>query len=242
MSDAKSRLFDGQSSASNKRPSAVETVIEEIKTLLKNGQLRPGDKIPNELELSRIFAISRGPIREAVRALVALGILEIRRGDGTYISDSSPTTAVDHLLFHILLDRPQLKEIRDLRYMIELGMVEMLLTNIEEQDVEELESINREMEELIDSGSREVELISQLDVAFHKKIGHSTRNRLVEKIYDFTLELFSPTIEQTHAMPNAGNISSDVHKAILSGIKQRDHDKTRAAIVRSLKVWEDLSS
>lgn len=241
MSDTPSTVFNERPDEVRKRPSAVDIVISEIKTLLKNGQLRPGDKIPNETELSRIFGTSRGPIREAVRALVALGVLEIRRGDGTYISVSSPTTAVDHLLFHLLLDRPDQKELRDLRYMIELGMVEMLLANARDTDIEEMEGLNRKMEELIESGSRDTDAISALDIAFHKIIGRSTRNKLVEKIYSFTLELFTPSIEQTHAMPNAGNISSKVHKAILNGIKERDYDKTKAAIVQSLKVWENLS-
>jgi GntR family transcriptional repressor for pyruvate dehydrogenase complex len=240
MAEKKTSVFI-ESASEPQKTSAVEMVIHKIRELVKNGRLKSGDKIPNETELSRIFGTSRGPIREAVKALVALGILEIKRGDGTYISDSSAETAVDHLLFQLLLSKTELKELRELRYMMELGMVDAILKNAQPEDLKEMESLNTRMEELIAAGSRDAEAITRLDLAFHKAMGRSTENGLVERIYNFTLELFSASIEKTHLMPQAGNISTRVHKAILDGIRERDQAKTKNAILESLKVWESLS-
>ncbi|MGA2613866.1 MAG: GntR family transcriptional regulator [Spirochaetia bacterium] len=223
------------------KTSAVDTVIHKIREMVKNGQLKSGDKLPNETELSRVFGTSRGPIREAVKALVALGILEIKRGDGTYISVSSAKTAVDQLLFQLLLSKTEQKELRELRYMMELGMVDSILKNAQPDDIREMESLNARMEELIKMGDQDTNAITQLDLAFHKVMGRSTKNSLLEKIYGFTLELFSVSIEKTHLMPQAGDISTRVHKAVLEGIKERDQEKTKDAILQSLKVWESLS-
>lgn len=242
MARDSSRAFSSHPPRPQGRRTAVDTVIDEIKNLLKTGQLKPGDRLPNETDLSQIFGTSRGPIREAVKALVALGILEIRRGDGTYISTSSATTAVDYLLFHLLLDRPEEVELRQLRYMMELSMVDILIESATSEDVESLESLNHQMSEHIESGSDDIERITQLDLAFHKALAKATRNKLVERIYDFTLELFSSSIMKTHSLPEAGNVSTQVHQSILEGIRERDREKTRAAVVRSLKVWESLST
>ena len=230
-----------ESAPEAQKASAVDTVTHKIRELVKNGQLKPGDKLPNETELSRIFGTSRGPIREAVKALVALGILEIKRGDGTYISVSSARTAVDQLLFQLLLSKTEQKELRELRYMMELGMVDAILKNAQPEDIQEMESLNARMEELIAMGNQEAKTITQVDLAFHKVMGRSTKNGLLEKIYDFTLELFSASIEKTHLMPQAGDISTRVHNAILEGIRERDQEKTKNAILQSLKVWESLS-
>ncbi|HTP58575.1 MAG TPA: GntR family transcriptional regulator, partial [Spirochaetia bacterium] len=120
MRDSKTSVFVGLT-PDVQRASAVDTVIHKIRELVKSGQLKPGDRLPNETELSKAFGTSRGPIREGVKALVALGVLDVRRGDGTYISESSARTAVDQLLFQLLLSKAEQKELRELRSMMELG-------------------------------------------------------------------------------------------------------------------------
>jgi DNA-binding FadR family transcriptional regulator len=240
MKEKKAAAFLSIGTEAQKK-SAVDIVIEKIRQLVKNGQLKPGDKLPNETELSRIFGTSRGPIREAVKALVALGVLDIKRGDGTYISVSSARTAVDRLLFQILLGKTDQKELRELRCMMELGMVDVILQNAQPEDIRELEAANSAMEQLIHSESKDPKEITRKDLAFHKIMGRSTRNSLVERIYDFTLELFSASIEKTHMMQEAGDVSIRVHTAIIEGIRERNKDKTTSAIVESLRVWESLS-
>jgi GntR family transcriptional regulator, transcriptional repressor for pyruvate dehydrogenase complex len=240
MNDKNASIFVGMAPEAQKT-SAVDMVIHKIRELVKSGQLKPGDKLPNETELSRAFGTSRGPIRESVKALVALGILDIKRGDGTYISVSSARTAVDQLLFQLLLGKTEQKELRELRYMMELGMVDVILKNALPEDIQEMELVNSQMEQLIRTGSKDTREITQKDLAFHKIMGRSTRNSLVERIYDFTLELFRTSIEKTHMMPEAGDVSIRVHNAILEGIRERDNEKTKSAIVQSLRVWETLS-
>jgi len=240
MRDSKTSVFVGLT-PDVQRASAVDTVIHKIRELVKSGQLKPGDRLPNETELSKAFGTSRGPIREGVKALVALGVLDVRRGDGTYISESSARTAVDQLLFQLLLSKAEQKELRELRSMMELGMVDSILKNARPEDILEMESLNAQMEKLIASGNHDAREITQKDLEFHKTMGRSTRNSLVEKIYDFTLELFSASIEKTHSMPEAGDFSISLHNAILEGIRERNQDKTKEAILQSLRVWERLS-
>ena len=86
-----------------KPPSNVETVVGTIKDLLNRRHLRPGDLIPSENELSGSLGISRGSIREAMKILAAFGVIEIRQGDGTYISTSTNKKLFDPLLFSLLI-------------------------------------------------------------------------------------------------------------------------------------------
>ena len=96
---SESRIADPSLFKAPRRMSAVEMVIENIKELLLTKQLKPGDKLPNEMDLAKSLSASRGSVREAMKILASFGILEIKRGDGTYISDSTSKTAIDHILF-----------------------------------------------------------------------------------------------------------------------------------------------
>src|SRR6056297_1598946 len=87
-----------------KRESAVDLVINTIKKLIINKKLQPGDRLPSEMELANSFDVSRGSIREAMKILSAFGIVEIKRGDGTYISDSFNKDIFDPLLFRLILE------------------------------------------------------------------------------------------------------------------------------------------
>ena len=85
------------------RKSAVDSVIETIRNLLLTKQLKRGDRLPNEIELTKKLSTSRGSIREAMKILSSFGIVEIKRGDGTYISHSTSNRLFDHLVFQMIL-------------------------------------------------------------------------------------------------------------------------------------------
>ena len=225
-----------------RRMSTVEMVIEKIKELLVARHLKPGDKLPNEMELTRSLLASRGSIREAMKILDAFGILEIRRGDGTYVSTSASGTAIDHILFQLIMCDADKRKLRELRELIEVGITKIILANAAEEDIRAIEEQYQRMADMLERGERDRKVLTRCDIDFHRTLGRATHNELIEKIYDFTLELFAPSIEQTHSHAEAGALALRVHRQVLEGIRNHDPEQARAAIVESIKVWASLST
>ena len=95
-----------------------DQVLEKIKQMLMDGVLVPGDKLPPERELCQSFGVSRASVREAIRSLCTMGILEARVGDGTYVSDNSQTV-LDQLSWAVYLTEAQDAELKEARRIIE---------------------------------------------------------------------------------------------------------------------------
>ena len=226
---------------SPQRMSTVDTVIYKIKELLIKGQLRPGDKLPNEIELAKQLKTSRGSIREAMKVLTYFGILQIKRGDGTYVSSSSPRSAIDHILFQLLLSETDLYKLSELRKLIELGMIDPIIQHADDRDLEEIECSIKEQKALMEQIPRDPERITKADLRFHYALGKATKNDLIEKIYRFTLELFTPSIAKTHEYEEGAKIAFEVHSEILAGIKERDSMRAQKAILNSIDAWIRLS-
>ena len=94
-----------------KRESAVDIVVNSIKQLLMDKKLLPGDKLPNELEISEGLGVSRGSVREAMKILSAFGLVDIRVGNGTYVSESPDSNLLDSLLFTYFVTNPDVNNL-----------------------------------------------------------------------------------------------------------------------------------
>lgn len=110
-----------------KRESAVDIVVNSIKQLLADKKLLPGDKLPNELEISEGLGVSRGSVREAMKILSAFGLIDIRVGNGTYVSDSPSSELLDSLLFTYFITNPDLTSLYEFRRIFETDIVRLAI-------------------------------------------------------------------------------------------------------------------
>lgn len=225
-----------------RQESAVDRVINTIKQALITRKLLPGDKLSSEIELSKDLSISRGSVREAMRVLSAFGIVEIRRGDGTYISQSDKKVIFDPLLFNLILSRAHKKELVELRELMECAIVKLIIENAEEADLLKLKHAVDEMGERTHSkhGNRPEEL-AQSDLSFHKAMGEATKNKLVEKIYDFVMDFFAPWILLTHKNQEKGKSAYVLHQSIYQSLVNRDFKEALVAVKNSIDAWKELS-
>jgi DNA-binding FadR family transcriptional regulator len=223
------------------RKSSVDTVIETVEHLLLTKQLKPGDRLPNEMELTKSLSISRGSIREAMKILASYGIVEIKRGDGTYVSKSLTKRVFDQLLFQLILSENDKKTLFELRQLLEMGIARIVIANATSEDLQLIQDAYERMERQVRAVTHDVKLITQCDVAFHAAIARATENELIEKIYGFTLKLFAPSVEETHRDKESGPSALQLHKAILDGLMARDLEKTEHAVKESLERWNILT-
>jgi GntR family transcriptional regulator, transcriptional repressor for pyruvate dehydrogenase complex len=228
---------------SQKKESTVDFVINNFKKLLLTKQLLPGDSIPNENDLADSLNVSRGSIREAMKILSAFGIVEIRRGDGTYIAESVSKSLFEPFLFSLIMSDADTRELVELREVIEHQVIRLIIKNSEPVDIEELEKTFHRMKAYVDASGRvKDEEMLEYDLQFHRALGKATRNVLVEKIYNFILELFTPYIESTYGYEENGSNAVMLHKEILDSLKARDIDSAIKATQISIEEWRSRLS
>lgn len=223
-------------------PTAVEVVTDHIRSLILQKKLRIGDKIPTESDLCGQLGVGRGSVREAVKRLEAIHVLEIRRGDGTYIADIGGAQALDSLYFKIILEDITFEELLEYRLQIEIAIMNLAICNGTQADIERLETNYAAFEKYIEEDAgRDPEVLSAMDVEFHGLMGKCAKNTLMEDIYLFSLNLFSPFMLENYKIGKVDYDSQatlDNHKDILDAIKKRDMLAGVYAVKSSLKLWK----
>jgi DNA-binding FadR family transcriptional regulator len=210
----------------------VDTVVETVKQLLVDRKLRPGDLLPNENELAASLAVSRGSIREAMRILSAFGVVDVRQGDGTYVATSANKKLFDPLLFRLLVTRPEMKELAELRVMVEEGIVRLAMTNAAAADLQELEAAYEGMARSLGREPRDPKELFETDLRFHTVLGTITHNRLVANVYQFVIELLIPTMHPGYGL--------ETHKRIVDALKARDLEGALRAVDEHDEIWRRL--
>lgn len=160
-----------------KNTKVYEQVIEQIKEMIFSGQLKKGDKLPPERELVEQLQASRASIREALRALQIIGLVECRQGGGNYIRESFEESLSEPLSIMFILQNSKPIEILELRKVLEVETAAIAAEKITDEELEELGLI---MEQL--KASTDEVLSSKFDKELHYKIAAASRNTLVLSI------------------------------------------------------------
>ena len=162
---------------------AVQQIIDTFTDQLLNGSLRPGDQIPTEVELAERFGVARNTVREAIKILVAMGVLEIRRPVGTFVCEGFKEQMIDPLLYGVILSRgDSYDELLDLREIMETGTMLTVIRNASDEEIASLETPLHALRDACLAEKPQVQDVFRRDDAFHECIMALTHNRMVEKI------------------------------------------------------------
>lgn len=163
--------------------SVVQRVINCLTDTMIHKELRPGDKIPTELELSETLGVGRNSIREAIKILVYLGVLEIRRAEGTFVCEGFSESMIDPMIYGIILDKADSYDnLMELREMMESGVVRLAMTKYTEEDMQNLEEKLALMKTEIGKGPQNTRATFEADNAFHDAVSSMGHNPLIDKI------------------------------------------------------------
>src|SRR4029453_12493547 len=160
--------------------SVTTEAIEKVKEMILSGELHPGAKLPRENELAERLGVSRSSLREAVRALAALNVIETRQGDGTYVTSLTPEVLLEVIGFGIdLVEDPSLLDVFQVRRFLETAATAAAATTITEDELAPL----RDCMERMDSAESVEELV-QVDEEFHHIVAGATRNSVLAALTD----------------------------------------------------------
>lgn len=215
--------------------SVADSVIQQIRDLIIDGEISPGQRLPSEAELSSRLGVSRNSLREAVRALCEARVLEIRRGDGTFVSNLEPETLLGGLGFMLeLMQDNTMLEIFEVRRLFEPPATGLAALRASDDDVKELtESLHR-----LNRAANEEELIN-LDVAFHNRIMQITGNStLCTLMAALGTRATRARIWRGVTEEGTRNFTFEQHSRIVEAIAARDPSLATAASTVHLSASE----
>ncbi len=209
--------------SSEKRRS--QEVATHLKELILDEKLKPGDKLPSELELCSLFSVSRPTIREAVKTLVSQGILEIRRGKGTYVSQM-PGIAEDPLGLDFIMSPTLRLSLIQARLIIEPGVARLAAQMADETTIANIAATVRDMEEIV--YQHKVGINGELN--FHRSIAEATKNPVIIRLIPIIMDSIVKTYRDAPRTSEDHRHAFEEHRAIYEAIAARDPERSFEAM------------
>jgi DNA-binding FadR family transcriptional regulator len=225
--------------------SQTDVVIQGVKDLLTRGELQPGSRLPVEKDLAAQLGVSRGSLREGVRALATLGVLETRQGDGTYVTALDPRTLLSPLGFLADLQQPaHAADLLAVRRVLETESVSLAATRLSEDELAELDGILGTVDRLLEHDPDiDLEAFIQADTMFHGIIARASGNPPLAAIID-TLVGRTFRARLWRAISHRGSVreTQAEHRAILDELVRRDPERARIRMSVHLLGVEEFSA
>jgi GntR family transcriptional repressor for pyruvate dehydrogenase complex len=219
-----------------RKTKVYEQIALQIQRLICEGFLKPGDKLPPERELAELFHVSRGSLRDAVRALEVTGLVEPRQGEGTVVRAPTADSLINPLTTVLLRQRVFVSELLEFRAMIEPVLARRAAKHATAKDIERLQEILRRQQEKVDRG----ELAVEEDSEFHNTIALAAKNSVVLKVLDVFMDLLRESREKSLQVQGRLQKSVEGHRQILQAIQRRDPIGAENAMRRHIERIEGI--
>ena len=219
-----------------KKESVVQSVINCLTDAIRSEDLKPGDKIPPEPELAESLGVARSSVREAIKILTYLGVLESKRSEGTFVCSGYKESMIDPMVYGIILNQDSFDNLMELREMTEVGMMRLAIEHHDKDELEELSEILKEMERALNLKENRVDTFFQADNRFHDKIAEMGKNPMADKINRVVRSLTHAVRYQTVSAMILGGMSDkllDAHVQLFEAIKSADLENLSSKVRKS---------
>lgn len=218
-----------------RRDKVYEGVAKQIERLILK-KLQPGDKLPSERELAEMLRVSRSSIRDAIRSLELMGMVEPRQGAGTIVRELSSEAMLNPIANALKRKGELIGELLDFRKMLEPQLAARAATRVSDEEVSEMEEILDRQEQRLCTGESTV----GEDSEFHYAIALASGNSVVLKVLDTLMDLLRDSRERS--LQEDGRLQKSLagHRRILTAIKRRDSDAAKVAMRRHIEDVEEI--
>ena len=218
------------------RKRRYQDVVRRVQGLVREGVLKPGDRLPPERELAVRLNVSRSSLREAMRALEFQGLLESRPGAGTYVQSGSLDTLIPVVEDAIQTIAHSTKDIHEIRYLLEPEIAALAAERATKEDIKRMEEAVEDQERQIAAGSTGLEG----DTAFHFALAESTQNWGLLIMVSVLADALRQPREKTLEEPGHPQRSLVSHKQLLELVYNGDGPGARSAMQHHLSNVEVL--
>ena len=218
-----------------RRDRVYEGVAKQIERLILK-KLQPGDKLPSERELAETLGVSRSSIRDAIRSLELMGMVEPRQGAGTIVRDISPDSLANPLANALKSKEELIGELFDFRKMVEPELAARAAARASADEISEMEAILVRQEEKIRARENAV----AEDSEFHYAIAMASGNTVVLKVLDTLMDLLRGSRVRSLQVEGRPQKSLAGHRRILTAIRRHDAEGAREAMRRHIEKVEEI--
>ncbi|MEM8923098.1 MAG: FadR/GntR family transcriptional regulator [Actinomycetota bacterium] len=213
-------------------PPAIEVAKSLLDYVLRSGEVSVGDRLPPERQFAEAFGVGRSAVREALKSLSLLGLVEIRQGDGTYVASRSSELLPSVIEWGLLLGQERTFETIEARQHLEELIAGLAADRRNQPSLERLADHIAAMAEATEDPERFVDA----DIAFHLEVAHAAGNRVLADVLNSLQSLLRVWIGRVIAEdPTHAQLTIEEHRAILAAIEAGDADTARAAMGRHLR-------
>ena len=213
-----------------KRISTVERIVENLITLIKTRSLHMGDKLPSERQLCEIIGVSRPILREALKALQVMNIIDIRQGAGAYVKGLEPEDVIEHLDIVFHLDSSLYRDLYEARRVLETAVAGMAALNISDSEIEAVAENIRQAAAHINDEQKFLEC----DLELHGMIMKAAGNRIIPVFMQSINKLSLLLRQQSNTNPHIRQNTIRDHEGIIQALKRHDPGEAAKAMDRHI--------
>jgi len=214
-------------------------VYEEVARQIQNHiveHLKPGDVLPPERELAQMFGVSRGSVRDAIRSLELIGLLEPQQGRGTVVCEPSADALLGPLAAVLMQKQKLVAELLDVRKIIEPALARRAAQHATAAQIGEMEEVLVRHSEKVRRG----EMAIEEDTEFHYRIALAADNSVILRIVDVLMDMLRETRQRSLQTSGRAQKSLAGHQRILAALKRHDPVASEAAMLRHLEEIEHI--
>ncbi len=217
-----------------KKSALSENIVDQLLSLIRERELHPGDKLPPERELALQLHVSRPSLREALRALAIMNVIEIRQGDGTYVTSLEPNLLMAHLDFVFALTDTTFLELFEARRILEPGIAALAAMHITAEELAMLERCYaRSLED-----AHDLERFVEDDLELHEIIAKAAKNTILQRFMTSVSQLGKVSRQRTVELPGIPEQSVRDHRAIINALKEHNPAAASQAMLLHLNNVE----
>lgn len=225
------------------RTRLIDSIISEIKNKIVAGELKDGDMLASQDELSKSMGVSRASLREALNRLELMGLIESQQGRGTFVRAVTHTDFMNPLSSFLVMDQESAVELLEARGYIEGAVAGLAADHASEEDLEELGKALKRMEQA--RSSEDLKSFIAMDVQFHMLVAQCSKNRVMAKIVEIIRDLLTRLIQTVfegvrYSVPDTMSRTVRLHRNVYDAIGRRDARSARKQMEIHIKDVKKL--
>ena len=214
------------------RTSISEEIAKQIIKLISTGELQPGQRLPSERDLCEQFGASRSSLREALRCLSIVGVLNARVGDGTSVAADGETFLRRIVEWRLITERHDVENLMEVRIALEGVSAANAALRASEEDIRKFQGLLAKMKQ----AAKDARKFAILDVEFHVALAKASGNALVFDLVSMIRNHLVRVLPKVLQLPNAMPLSTKEHIAIVDAVERRDPEAARSAMHAHLEA------
>lgn len=214
-----------------------EIIIKRIKDMIMEGKLKVGDKLPSERELAEMFQVSRVPVREALKIMEFMEVIQYIPGDGVYLKHIAIKDLLSKIDFMVETSSDIISDLFEARQAVELKAVELAAIRRNEADLQAMDQILLEMEADIARGGDGIQAATQ----FHTAISKASKNKVIARINDLLITLTEMSRENSLKKHGQAPVALVFHRQILNKIREQDIEAAKQLMQEHLDITEQCA-